>query len=200
MSEFRRRLLMRQGEIPYQQVEYLQSNGTQYIDTLISLNDNFRCIIDFAFMPSSSEREVICGSQRGQTIGNIIAKGTGGQFYSQVGGAINLPYFSVYNNFFVTDFSKINNKVYLFFDNKNYEYFSGTVPTESLFLFASNYASTPDFYATAKIKNCQFYQNDILVRDFVPVRIGNIGYMYDKVNKQLFGNIGSGQFILGQDI
>ena len=39
-----------------------------------------------------------------------------------------------------------------------------------------------------------------MLRDFVPVRIGNVGYMYDKVSKQLFGSIGTGQFILGQDI
>jgi hypothetical protein len=46
----------------------------------------------------------------------------------------------------------------------------------------------------------QIYINDILVRDFIPVRVGNIGYMYDKVSKKLFGNSGQGNFILGNDI
>jgi hypothetical protein len=41
--------------------------------------------------------------------------------------------------------------------------------------------------------------NDILVRDFIPVRVGNVGYMYDKVSGQLFGNSGTGNFILGPD-
>lgn len=39
-----------------------------------------------------------------------------------------------------------------------------------------------------------------LVRDFIPVRVGNVGYMYDKVSGQLFGNSGTGDFILGPDV
>jgi hypothetical protein len=43
------------------------------------------------------------------------------------------------------------------------------------------------------------FDNDILVRDFIPVRVGTTGYMYDKVSGQLFGNSGTGEFILGAD-
>ena len=38
------------------------------------------------------------------------------------------------------------------------------------------------------------------VRDFIPVRVGQTGYLYDRVSGQLFGNLGSGDFILGPDI
>ena len=38
-----------------------------------------------------------------------------------------------------------------------------------------------------------------LVRDFIPVRVGNVGALYDKVSKQIFYNSGSGTFVLGQD-
>jgi hypothetical protein len=38
-----------------------------------------------------------------------------------------------------------------------------------------------------------------MLRDFIPVRKGTTGYMYDKVSGQLFGNSGSGNFILGPD-
>ena len=41
--------------------------------------------------------------------------------------------------------------------------------------------------------------NPNLVIDFIPVRIGTTGYMYDKVSGQLFGNAGTGNFILGPD-
>lgn len=39
-----------------------------------------------------------------------------------------------------------------------------------------------------------------LVRDFIPVRKGGVGYMYDRVSKRLFGNAGTGDFIVGPDI
>ena len=36
--------------------------------------------------------------------------------------------------------------------------------------------------------------------DLIPVRSGNIGYVYDRVSRSLFGNQGTGNFVLGQDI
>lgn len=41
--------------------------------------------------------------------------------------------------------------------------------------------------------------DNVLVRDFIPVRVGQTGYLYDKVSHKLFGAI-SGNFILGQDV
>ena len=46
----------------------------------------------------------------------------------------------------------------------------------------------------------KFISNGQVVGDFIPVRVGNVGYMYDKVSGKLFGNLGSGNFILGPDI
>lgn len=43
-------------------------------------------------------------------------------------------------------------------------------------------------------------KNGVVLRDFIPVRKGTTGYMYDKVSGQLFGNSGTGDFILGNDI
>jgi hypothetical protein len=36
--------------------------------------------------------------------------------------------------------------------------------------------------------------------DLIPVRVGDVGYMYDKVSGKLFGNQGTGEFVLGSDI
>lgn len=46
----------------------------------------------------------------------------------------------------------------------------------------------------------QLSKNGELLGDFIPVRVGQVGYMYDKVSGQLFGNAGTGEFILGPDI
>lgn len=45
----------------------------------------------------------------------------------------------------------------------------------------------------------KIYSNNQLVRDFIPVRKGTTGYLYDKVSGNLFGNSGTGDFILGND-
>ena len=41
--------------------------------------------------------------------------------------------------------------------------------------------------------------NGELLNDLIPVRKGNVGYMYDKVSGQLFRNAGTGAFITGPD-
>lgn len=42
-------------------------------------------------------------------------------------------------------------------------------------------------------------RNNVPILDFIPVRVGTTGYMYDRVSGQLFGNDGSGDFVLGND-
>ena len=44
-----------------------------------------------------------------------------------------------------------------------------------------------------------FDKNSSLVADFIPVRKGNIGYMFDRVSGEMLGNTGTGAFIIGPD-
>ena len=50
------------------------------------------------------------------------------------------------------------------------------------------------------IYTCKLWLNGVLVRDFIPVRKGTVGYMYDRVSGKLFGNAGTGDFVLGPDV
>ena len=50
-----------------------------------------------------------------------------------------------------------------------------------------------------RLERLIFSEGGVAIRDFVPVRIGTVGYLYDKVSKQLFGNAGTGSFVLGPD-
>lgn len=61
-----------------------------------------------------------------------------------------------------------------------------------------------DYYGQSvcrpKIGRFQAFKAGHKVADFIPVRKGQVGYMYEKVSGQLFGNAGTGAFILGPDI
>ena len=50
-----------------------------------------------------------------------------------------------------------------------------------------------------RIYGCKIWKDGSLVRNFKPVRVGQVGYLYDKVGGQLFGNEGTGSFTLGPD-
>ena len=46
----------------------------------------------------------------------------------------------------------------------------------------------------------KYKRNDVLIADYIPVRVGTVGYMYDKVSNTLLGNAGTGSFTLGTDV
>lgn len=70
----------------------------------------------------------------------------------------------------------------------------------TLALFAANGLGTNHYTGKVRINYCKIQVDGVLVRDFIPVRVGQVGYMYDKISNQLFANTGEGNFILGQDI
>lgn len=54
---------------------------------------------------------------------------------------------------------------------------------------------------TARLYALKIYDaNNVLIRDYIPVRKGTVGYLYDRVSGKLFGNAGTGDFVLGQDV
>lgn len=50
-----------------------------------------------------------------------------------------------------------------------------------------------------RIYSLQIRDDGVLIRDFIPVRVGEVGYMYDQVNRLLYENVGSGNFSIGAD-
>ena len=78
---------------------------------------------------------------------------------------------------------------------------SGKIGDLSLVLFGVNFYNTSTGAAKSLRVNqlSLFDKNSSLVADFIPIRKGNIGYMYDRVSGQLFGNAGTGGFIIGPD-
>lgn len=52
---------------------------------------------------------------------------------------------------------------------------------------------------SSRIYSASIRKSGVLVRSFVPVRVGQVGYLFDRVSGQLFGNAGTGDFVLGPD-
>lgn len=66
-------------------------------------------------------------------------------------------------------------------------------------IFGGSVANNLDDRASVRIWSFSIIHGDSLVRDFIPVRVGTVGYMFDRVSGQLFGNAGTGDFVLGPD-
>lgn len=195
--------------LPYDaEIEYLESSGTQYIDTGIKPTNTFKIDLELAKV-NLNRQDGICGSYDGVKWG----------MYLYIAGTINANvgrYACAYgtNNIFITDVSyNDTNKHHVildltsgglktFVDNNliSTNSYSPINNNTNYYLFRCNDGNvSSQRIAIIKLYYFKIYSNDTLVRDFIPVRIGTTGYMYDKVSKQLFGNAGTDSFILGPD-
>ena len=71
----------------------------------------------------------------------------------------------------------------------------------NLYLFANNNIGTPQLKMIGKIWYCKIYDDDVLVRNFIPCKnpSNEIG-MYDTVNDVFYGNAGTDSFIAGAEV
>lgn len=186
--------------LPYDsQVEYLQSSGTQYINTEFIPVDTPRIVIDVAFT-NTADKDVwgFINNTQPSWIGNI-KMGTDGKItfwyrYNETTSKnYNVAEVFGLDNFILLDvgYKIIVNNVEL----KSYTQASFSSNTQSVLLFRAR-----TNYHSIKIRSCELYDGNILKRSFIPVRVGTTGYMYDSVSKQLFGNAGTGDFTYGNDV
>lgn len=193
MSSFRRRLMMsvkKQDE--YTELKCLRSTGTQYIDTEFKPNSNTRIIVrakityfltTFVFGARiSATNSNFCGLMEKQ-------KANLGYYRLDYSKAVNrLIKITDYDN--DIHYFEIN-KGKLFFDNVEYQAKSTAEfqNNYNLVLFGVNTAGTITKSNKINIYDCKIYDNDILIRDMIPVLDKNgIACMYDKVNKKYYYN------------
>lgn len=94
----------------------------------------------------------------------------------------------------------IENDGFYIDDVKVKERGTGVVASAPFYLFACYQSGNLKFYLPQRKYTAKIYCNGLLVRDYIPVRVGTTGYLYDRVSGQLFGNQGTGDFVLGPDI
>lgn len=75
--------------------------------------------------------------------------------------------------------------------------------TKKLALFGAANAAEPTavtYAFTGKVYRFSVYEGDDLVLDYIPVRVGNVGCMYDNVSGEIAENSGTGAFTYGNDV
>lgn len=189
----------------YKVVEYIQSSGTQYIDTgYIPLAEY--CKLDISFIATSIDGGVFGASNISSSsqynFANYLASGTF-RLYCGSGGytSVSISTGTKYN--FICE---ANNGTQTISDSTGIlstKTYSGNLRQTGSYtipLFARRESSY--YTSSAKIYFAKFYeQNNTLVRNYIPVlKISDNSYgLYDRVNEKFYANSGSGSFTGGAE-
>ena len=194
----RRRAMGR--SLPYDaEIEYLESSGTQWIDT--------------NFVPNVNSAAHIIWSPKEINFNGYFGSRSLGYdgLYRFCGTAFsNGAYFTfamTYNTWPINRVALAVDAIYdCYAENGKYiingtEYNSDVLSyyQGSTFCLFRYYTGNYFYLSKMRCYVLKLYSNNVIVMDMIPVRVGTTGYMYDKVSGQLFGNAGTGAFILGPD-
>lgn len=184
------------GGAKYTPVKYISSTGTQYINTGYIPTPNTRVVIDAEV---TSQTAASC-SYFGERSGSGASDKTAYEIWS-MGTAANVS-----SDFFGNRVSyTISTKQRLLIDkNKAVVTVNGNTVTNSAaagtatipaYIFASNDKGAAAYFINMKLYSCKIYENDVLVRDYIPAKDewGNAG-LYDKVEEKFYYNAGTGVF------
>lgn len=185
--------------LPYDaEIEYLYGNGSPYINTGIytNINSSFELVVALATLSTSAAS--ICGSR----ISNVNSSCIAG--IDRTGIFVD---FGSYQTNRLTYSTPVAEVIYTIHNSKDERSVGSDVQTIT---FSGSFSDTLEFYLfkingtswsalRIRIYSFKMWDGSTLVRDMIPVRVGQVGYMYDKVSKQLFGNAGTGDFVLGPD-
>ena len=191
------------------EVEYLESTGTQYINTGILPNGGTD--FELCMFTRRDVNQNAFGSRNaasGLPAWGLIAHGTGNWSINQLG--------STWNQQFPRDVGAVHTYAFrngvALYDGEPKGENSGNVQVNypaTLFAYNSRGAIRPE--AVQCVLYCKIWQDGVLVRDFIPVRVGTTGAMYDKRgvggmngdgsprNDGMYFNRGTGNFGYGND-
>lgn len=196
---------LRKNGLPmkYKQVAYLQSSGTQFV------NSNFypsgkalRVVIKFKYTASHDGLSLFGNSTNDQF--SITVYGSRPVFYVGTSSAVSCGSQTSLNTTYTLDVTANNGTLTAIWNGTKYTAsYSGSLRTDRpMFIFGSNnggaIAETGNGYL---LESIQFYDNGTLVRDYIPcVDDDEGGGLYDFVEGKFYGNDGTGTFSAGAEV
>ena len=181
----------------YIQLEYIQSSGSQYINTGFKPNQDTKISITVDF-PLSGTTWLYGGrTSAGSNSLGFLCEGNSKYRFDYASSTNELA--TKPTGKFTIDSDK--NKCYINGElvfTATYTTFASPV---NMYIFNNNNNGSLSGGSSAKLYNCSIYDNGVLIRNFIPCKneSGTVG-LYDSVNNQFYQNAGSGTFVAGPEI
>lgn len=174
---------------PYKQtLNYIQSNGSQYINSEVYATQNTKVVADAEYL-NGTNYPMLCGS------------------YVSGSNQFAIFYNAKWNAWFGTKTATITGgytgRNTFSLDKTEFKVGSSTVAissgsfasTLSLYIFALHQDNIAYYQSSIRLYTLQIYESTTLIRDFIPVLDwSDVPCLYDKINRKLYYNIGTGSF------
>lgn len=192
------------GRLPsaYQEVEYIESTGTQYIDTEVTPDNSTGLKVVFSDLAVASRDFNFIGS-RLQSSSRFMINYTDGNFgygwdsYYTTNESINAS---------VKNTAELN-----FYNNRNFIANGNTLANLStisisnmptIYIFGQHISNSNNLLYSYKVYECEITQDDLLIRKFIPCyrKSDNVIGLYETINDVFYTNQGTGVFTKGSDV
>lgn len=187
----------------YEVLEYIEGVGTQYVDTGFKPNQDTKAEMTVIFTSVTTDgtsQDCLWCARGASNINSFVMFRLQTSFRSDYNTTLQ-P---------ISDITVEANKSYTLCMDKNKVYVDNELvhtfdeatfaPSTNMTIFASNVAGQGlANYGKYKMYSCKIWDNDVLVRDFVPIKTakGVVGLL-DLVENKGYYNAGTGAFIAGE--
>ena len=193
------------GQLPegYTGLQYIESSGTQWIDTGFIPNQDTRVVCTFKLLSDNGEHQAIFGARISSSSRQYLFGYAGHKSppvwrsdynTTQNNFPSSIPYSGQHN------VDKSGNITAL--DSQTVQATSATFSAGcTLYLFAGDTDGAVGNQSSMQLYGCQLYDDGVLVRNFIPCESpdGAVG-LYDAANGMFYGNAGTGTFAAGPEL
>ena len=198
ISDLPTKLKPRLQPIPsdYQQVEYIESSGTQYIDSGIAPSSISPIVkIKFYYKTRVGESNALFGCWGANDTRFQI-------WWNGIGIGTVMSYSFTNNTMYEIELNGVVPRAVI----NGTTYTSGITKdngfsTSNMYLFSRNESGSANAGMPQQLYYCKIYNNDVLVRNFVPCyrKSDNEIGLYDTITQTFFTNAGTGTFTKGNN-
>lgn len=188
----------------YTELEYIESTGTQYINSGVTPDNTLRVVADYEYTQNAIPYPTVFGAWDDSVVGAFMLLTYASNWSTQglYFGSVNVTP-SVYTPPNTRHTIDANQNVWTLDENSLYTFpstpFTGNTP---IYIFSYKPGNNPPANLTSmRLYSMRMLKNGALIRDFVPCKnpLGEIG-LYDLLGGSFYWNAGIGFFIAGSAI
>lgn len=183
------------GGLPtgYTLLEYLESSGTQYINTGFKPNNNTGVVATVKFQSVPKAHAGLFGSRTAAEKQYwCYYRYNDLTFATRYGTRADIKIAATSTNKTVVE----QNKNALIVNGETVSASAQTFTGEyEMYIFSVNQSGATQYTSSFRLYACEIYDNGTLIRDYVPCINPSGAYgLYDRVNGEFYGNAGTGAF------